>query len=77
VAEAARLAAKARVTLLPVVVGEGRVVGIASRADLLKVFLRPDDEIHREIAEELVASYAWPDPQAGGRGRGRSRWARS
>jgi CBS-domain-containing membrane protein len=63
-AEAARLATRAGVRRLPVVDGQGRLVGIVSRVDLLKVFLRPDHEIHREIVEELIGSYTWPDPRA-------------
>lgn len=43
---ALKLMATARVTGLPVVDGEGRVVGIISEADLLKADLSPDPRAH-------------------------------
>src|SRR6266511_250749 len=42
VVEAARLLHKHLVKQLPVVDPQGRLVGIISRSDLLRVFLRPD-----------------------------------
>jgi osmotically-inducible protein OsmY len=33
---------------------QDRLVGIVSRGDLLRVFLRPDDEIDREISEQIL-----------------------
>ena len=38
---------------LPVVDGSGRLVGIVSRGDLLKVFLRTDEELSHEVREIL------------------------
>jgi len=38
---------------LPVTDADGRLVGVASRGDLLKVFLRPDHEMRREVVEQL------------------------
>ncbi|MFE9363063.1 CBS domain-containing protein [Streptomyces sp. NPDC006978] len=52
--EAARLMARHEVKRLPVVDGEGVLKGIVSRADLLKVFLRTDEEIAAEVREEVV-----------------------
>ena len=52
--EAARLMHQASVRHLPVVDAGGRVIGIVSRGDLLKVFLRSDESIRREIDEELL-----------------------
>jgi CBS domain-containing protein len=49
IVEAARMAADARVRHLPVVDKNGVLIGIVTRADLLRVFLRDDDEIRREI----------------------------
>lgn len=47
--EAARKAAHARVRHLPVADKDGILIGIVTRADLLRVFLRDDDEIKQEI----------------------------
>lgn len=63
IAEAARLAAAAGVKRLPVVDGQGRLVGIVTRSDLLKVFMRPDEEIRSEVAE-LVQPGIWASPLA-------------
>ncbi|WP_405628336.1 CBS domain-containing protein [Streptomyces sp. NBC_01174] len=52
--EAARLMARHEIKRLPVVDGEGVLKGIVSRADLLKVFLRTDEEIAAEVREEVV-----------------------
>lgn len=54
-AQAARTMAHARVKRLPVVNELGMLEGIVSRADLLKVFLRSDDEIAEEVRREVVA----------------------
>jgi CBS domain-containing protein len=53
VAEAARRMHTAGVKRLPVVQG-GRLVGIVSRGDLLKVFDRSDADIRREIIEDVI-----------------------
>ncbi|MFF4113496.1 CBS domain-containing protein [Streptomyces sp. NPDC001714] len=53
-AEAARIMARRRVKRLPVVDGVGMLEGIASRADLLKVFLREDEELTEEVRREVV-----------------------
>lgn len=42
------------VNRLPVVDAGGRLVGIVSRADLVRAFVRPDAEIEREIREEVL-----------------------
>ncbi|MFF3087169.1 CBS domain-containing protein [Streptomyces nojiriensis] len=51
---AARLMARGHLKRLPVVDGDGRLVGVVSRGDLLKVFLRPDRDIGAEV-RELIA----------------------
>ncbi|MCZ7417742.1 MULTISPECIES: CBS domain-containing protein [unclassified Streptomyces] len=53
-AQAARTMAVRHVKRLPVVDGEGRLAGIVSRADLLKVFLRPDEELAEEVRRQVV-----------------------
>ncbi|MFD8008785.1 CBS domain-containing protein [Streptomyces sp. NPDC058955] len=53
--QAARLMATRRVKRLPVVDADGMIQGIVSRSDLLKVFLRPDEDIAAEIRHDVVA----------------------
>ncbi|MFB7629396.1 CBS domain-containing protein [Streptomyces sp. NPDC056149] len=59
-AQAARTMAQASVKRLPVVDGNGLLVGTVSRADLLKVFLRSDDEIAAEARQILTQLFAAP-----------------
>ncbi|MFE7894726.1 CBS domain-containing protein [Streptomyces sp. NPDC057412] len=54
-AQAARIMAVRRVKRLPVVDRLGMLQGIVSRADLLKVFLRPDDQIEDEVRRTVVS----------------------
>ena len=54
VAEAARRMHTANVKRLPVIGEGGRLVGIVSRGDLLKVFNRPDHVIRREIMDDII-----------------------
>ncbi len=60
-AEAARIMVHAHVKRLPVVDDHGMLQGIVSRADLLKVFLREDEEIAEEVRREVIASL-FPSP---------------
>jgi CBS domain-containing protein len=62
VAEAARLLHRHRIKRLPVVDPAGPLLGIVSRADLLKVFLRGDAEIAREVRQEVLLRAMWVDP---------------
>jgi CBS domain-containing protein len=64
VAEAATLLERHGIKRLPVVDDAGRLVGIASRADLLKVFLRSDQNIRREVLEDVLLHTMWVDPDA-------------
>ncbi|WP_030230946.1 MULTISPECIES: CBS domain-containing protein [unclassified Streptomyces] len=63
-AQAARVMAQRKVKRLPVVNDEGLLEGVVSRADLLKVFLRTDDEIAEEIRRQVLAPLfpAAPEP---------------
>lgn len=54
VARAARTMERRRVKRLPVVDGSERLVGFLTRADLLRVFVRPDRAVRREIADEVL-----------------------
>jgi CBS-domain-containing membrane protein len=53
-AEAARIMARRHVKRLPVVDGVGILQGVVSRGDLLKVFLRSDEEIAEEIRHTVL-----------------------
>jgi CBS-domain-containing membrane protein len=52
--EAARLMYQHGVKRLPVVDADGRLVGIVSRADLLKAFLRSDESIRHELQTQIL-----------------------
>jgi CBS domain-containing protein len=65
-AQAARTMAHAKVKRLPVVDDLGMLQGIVSRADLLKVFLREDEDIAEEVRREVV-SYLFPTPTSAAR----------
>jgi CBS-domain-containing membrane protein len=60
--EAARRMHRAEVKRLPVLDADGHLVGIVSRADLLRVFLRDDAEIAGEIREDVIRRTLWIDP---------------
>lgn len=55
IAGAARLMARGHLKRLPVVDDDGRLVGVVSRGDLLKIYLRPDGDIGAELRELLMA----------------------
>jgi len=61
VAAAAKSMIDHRVNRLPVVAG-GRLVGIVARADLVRAFERPDEEIEREISDDVLLRTLWVDP---------------
>ncbi|MEU1283972.1 CBS domain-containing protein [Kitasatospora sp. NPDC005856] len=54
VVAAARLMSRHGLKRLPVLDEDGRVIGMVSRGDLLRVFLREDVVIRREIVEEVL-----------------------
>lgn len=64
VAEAARTMVQQQVERLLVLDEEDRLVGIVTRRDLLQVFLRPDEEIHDEVIEEVLAGTLWLAPSS-------------
>jgi CBS domain-containing protein len=59
---AARVMDSERVKRLPVVDDQGRLVGVISRSDLLRPFLRGDDEIRAEIRDQVLLRTLWIDP---------------
>lgn len=64
VTTAARLMVTKRVNRLPVVDDDGRLVGIITRADLVRAFNRPDAEIEAEILDQVLIRTMWIDPKA-------------
>ncbi len=66
VVEAARAMEEHRVKRLPVVDETGRLVGIVSRADLLRIFLRHDHAIREEIIEDVLVRTLHELPSAVG-----------
>ncbi|MFE0965504.1 CBS domain-containing protein [Streptomyces fungicidicus] len=56
VADAARVMERHHIERLPVVDEEDRLIGIATRRDLLRVFTRTDEEIRQEIIDEVLTS---------------------
>jgi CBS-domain-containing membrane protein len=62
VEHAARLMYSLQVKRLPVVDRGGYLVGIVSRADLLAVFDRTDEEIHAEIVNDVILREFLIDP---------------
>lgn len=64
VSEAAARMIEAGVNRLPVV-EDGELVGIVTRADLVRAFVRSDDEIEREIRDDILERTLWlRDPAA-------------
>jgi CBS domain-containing protein len=61
---AARLMIEQGVNRLPVVVQDGRVVGIVTRADLVRAFTRQDAEIAIEIQKDILERVLWAEPSA-------------
>jgi CBS domain-containing protein len=60
-AEAARLMVAKGINRLPVV-DDGTLVGIVTRADLVRAFTRPDADIERELRDDVLARTLWIDP---------------
>ena len=64
VEHAAKLMYDRRVKRLPVTDADGHLVGIVSRADVLSIFDRTDDQIRNEITEEVLLRGFLVDPLA-------------
>ncbi|MFE7901010.1 CBS domain-containing protein [Streptomyces sp. NPDC057424] len=56
VGDAARLMERRGVERLPVVDEEDRLIGIVTRRDLLRIFLRTDDDLRRRVTEDILVS---------------------
>jgi CBS domain-containing protein len=62
VSRAARLMYTHKVKRLPVVDSDGRLIGIVSRADVLSVYSRPDEDIRHEITDGIILDQLLCDP---------------
>ncbi len=62
VTSAARLMYQSKVKRLPVVTESGQLVGIISRADVLSVYRRRDEDIEREITQHVIGCEFGADP---------------
>lgn len=60
--QAARHAAYHHVRSMPVIDRDQVLIGMVTRSDLLKIYLRPDDDIRREIEVEIVQNELVLDP---------------
>lgn len=56
IAKAARLMARVRVRTLPVVDRDSVVQGVVTRADLVRLFLRPDADIRHDVERDVLRS---------------------
>lgn len=61
VAEAAELMLDLEIDRLPVVDG-AELIGIVTRADLVRAFTRTDEEIEREILRDVILKTLWVSP---------------
>jgi CBS domain-containing protein len=59
--EAAATMTSRNVNRLPVV-DDGRLVGIISRADLVRAYVRSDDELAETIRQDVILRIMWLDP---------------
>jgi CBS domain-containing protein len=60
--EAARTMTEHHVNRLPVIDDAGALIGIVTRADLVRAFVRPDEEIEHELREDVAQRTLWIDP---------------
>ncbi len=62
--EAARMMAGHGVKRLPVVDGDGMLLGILSRADVVEAFTRPDELIEDEVREDVARRILFIEPDS-------------
>jgi CBS domain-containing protein len=62
VAEAAGVMVDQGVNRLPVVDADGTLLGIVTRADLVRVFVRSDAELMEEIRQDVLMKTLWVTP---------------
>lgn len=63
VAEAAAKMLDEKINRLPIVDEQGSLLGIVTRADLVRAFVRSDEEIEREIREDVILRSLWIAPE--------------
>ena len=61
ISEAARLMTAHRVNRLPVV-EDGRLVGIVTRADVVRIYSRSDEQLAQTIHDDVLLRSLWLDP---------------
>lgn len=66
VAGAARRLVEADLRCLYVVNGAGHLVGVLARRDVLRAFLRPDEEIRETVEREVLQRSIWADLSTAG-----------
>ncbi len=64
VTEAAALMIQQGVNRLPVVDDGGLLIGIVTRADLVRAFIRSDEDVAREIRDDVIRRTLWIEPDA-------------
>jgi CBS-domain-containing membrane protein len=62
VSSVARLMSRRKLRRVPVVDRQGHLVGIVCRSDVLSVFSRPDEDIRREITQDVILDGFFTDP---------------
>jgi len=62
VAVAARQLIEKKLRRLYVVDGSGKLVGVLAKRDVLRVFLRPDEEIKCVVEQDVLQRSLWADP---------------
>ena len=62
VTEAASTMIEEGVNRLPVIDDEERLIGIITRADLVRAFVRSDAEVEHEIREDVIRRTLWIEP---------------
>ena len=62
VSHVARLMSRRKLRRVPVVDSRGHLLGIVCRSDVLSVFSRPDEDIRREVTQDVILDGFFTDP---------------
>jgi predicted transcriptional regulator len=62
VANVAGMMSRRKLRRVPVIDGQGHLLGIVSRSDVLSVFRRADEDIRREITQDVILEGFFTDP---------------